>query len=98
MTPKKLTPTQERVMWAAYRHGGLNQFTRLGEGPHWSERYAPVSTVRALGSWGFLQTDIRERMRVHVGDQVHESPHIWEASLTRKGEEWVAQHLANSRA
>lgn len=96
--PPHLTPLQERAMWAMARLSKVTYATRLEDGtdPPW----VVMSTVRALHRKGLVDLDVRERMVVTTSSSDDQapvvewrSPIVWDACLTRAGQEWVAVRM-----
>lgn len=88
----RLTDLQERAMWSMLRLGTVSAHMPVDDAdPPW----IVVSTIRALHAKGLVRMEERGRMRVMSPDRRQfQSPLLWEATLTRAGEEWLADKTA----
>jgi len=87
----RLTELQERAMWAMLRLGTVQAHMPVDDNdPPW----VVMSTIRALRAKGLVHLEERGRLRVIApGNREMASPLLWDASLTRAGQEWVGARV-----
>lgn len=87
----RLTGLQERAMWAMVNLGMVTSSTRVDDkDPPW----IVASTIRSLHRKKLVTLDERGRLGITATEgMAYQSPLIWEARLTRAGQEWVAEHM-----
>lgn len=91
--PPRVNTTQAHALWAIYRAGMLT--TRNQWGYVETDGRAKSQTIISLGNRELASVDVLEPLRVSAGERIYSSITQWEATLTRLGQEWIAEQMVS---
>jgi hypothetical protein len=94
MTAPRVSETGAQALWALYRAGVL---TTLGQ---WAfvdnDGRVKGQTIKSLAVRELAHVVHKPPLRVTSGERVYSSVMQWEATLTRAGQEWIAQQIVKT--
>lgn len=93
-----VTPHQERTLWYLYRSGTLDTFSPAPDDGGKRIGWLAIDNLTLKGlveSRRFETWTVRGSHEYESGVREYRSPAMWEARLTREGEEWIAERLSD---
>lgn len=88
MIHPRVSPTQDRALWALYRAGTLttlNQWEYVG-----NDGRVRGQTMNGLHHRRLADVTRLPDLQVQAGERVFHAAMQWHAELTRAGQEWIA--------
>lgn len=92
-----VTPVQERALWLLYRRGTVDTFTPPPDDGGKRLGWPVIHNLTLKGlveSKRFDDWVVRGDHEYESGTQEYRSPAMWEARLTRAGQEWIGDRLS----
>jgi hypothetical protein len=87
----RVTPNQQQALWAVYRAGTLttlNQWEYVA-----NDGRVRGQTINGLWTRRLVEARHLPPLRVTADQRIYSSVMQWEATLTRAGQEWIAEQF-----